>query len=636
MLRLRPTLLVAIALSATLAASAGAQSPTRGGPLSLRPTAPSHRTLYRQGPDGRYLMDGTWLFRFDRGQGRRRHFERARGTAGWTALTVPNAWNATDQSEASMNGTSAWYRKDFKLPPGGSSATWLVRFESVNYRSQVWLNGHALGSHAGAYLPFEFELKHAYLHRGGAVNHLVIRVDNRRHPTDFPPSGLTAQGTPTGGWWNYGGLLREVYLRRVNRVDLESVQVLPTLPCATCGAHLRYRVVVHNYANSTQRVHLTSRFGSRALSLGTATIAGHSSRTVHASASLPHPVLWWPASPHLYDITLDAAAGGSRLAHWFLRSGVRSIRVLQGRLMLNGQFLNFRGVGLHEDSKQFGFAIDNSIRDRFVSEIKDIGATLVRAHYPLHPYFEEQADANGILLWSEIPVYSVKTQYLAHPSVRNHGVAELQHNILTNSNHPSVIVWSIGNELSSKPGPDQAAYISSAARAAHRLDPTRPVGLAIAAYPSAGCHPRAYAPLNILGFNDYFGWYPGPEGDIADRDLLSGFLDTVRGCYPSQAIAVTEYGAEANRPGPVEERGTFAFQQSYVNFNLDLFATKSWVAGAVYWGLEEFRVRPHWDGGDPRPNPPIHEKGLITFTGQRKPAYFDVQRQYRGTTQLHP
>ncbi len=109
----------------------------------------------------------------------------------------------------------------------------------------------------------------------------------------------------------------------------------------------------------------------------------------------------------------------------------------------------------------------------------------------------------------------------------------------------------------------------------------------------------------------------------------------MRACYPKKAIVVSEYGAEANRPGPVEERGTFEFQQDFVNFHLGVYATKPWLSGALYWTMQEFRVRPGWEGGNPRPQPPVHQKGLLTFRGaQPKPAYADVQRWFRGTEQL--
>ncbi len=331
---------------------------------------------------------------------------------------------------------------------------------------------------------------------------------------------------------------------------------------------------------------------------------------------------------------LRATVGKKTVAGYDLETGMRSVQISgDGRLLLNGKPLNFRGVGVHEDSKSLGFAIDDATRRRIVAETKEVGATMLRAHYPMHPRIHELADQKGLLIWSEIPVYAVKTKYLKQKLVRELAARELENNILTNQNHPSVITWSVGNELSARPGAVQGYYLARAARAAKKLDPTRPVSYAVAGYPAAGCQSE-YDPLDLIGVNEYFGWYPGPNGQIADRTLLSDYLDSVRACYPKKALVVSEFGAEANRNGPVEEKGTFEFQSDFVNYHLGVYATKPWLSGAIYWALEEFRVRPNWDGGNPRANPPIHQKGLITFEGVRKPAFFDVQRIFRGTDQL--
>ena len=281
-----------------------------------------------------------------------------------------------------------------------------------------------------------------------------------------------------------------------------------------------------------------------------------------------------------------------------------------------------------------GFAIDNKTRDQQLAWVKELGATVIRSHYPLHPYTQERADELGIMQWSEIPVYSVKTKYLKQKLVRQLAARELESNIQTNGNHPSVIVWSIGNELSARPGPVQGDYIQGAVADAR----TRSTRRGRSASPSPATRrpaaSREYGPLDVIGINDYFGWYPGPNGQIADRTLLSDYLDSVRQCYPNKAIVVSEFGAEANRDGPVEEKGTYAFQQDFVNYHLGVFATKPWLSGAIYFALQEFRVRPDWDGGNPRPQPPIHQKGLVSFDGVRKPAFFDVQRIFRATKQF--
>jgi beta-glucuronidase len=590
-------------------------------------------TTYRDAPDNRYMLGGDWLFRLDTaGVGLNQHFQRQTSTDDWSKTTVPNAWNAQDESVASFQGTVGWYRKDFHLPDARARMNWLVRFESVNYRSSVWLNGKPIGRNTGAYLPFEMRLPRKGLKLRG-MNHLVVRVDNRRLPTDFPPSGLTGAGDPAGGWWNYGGILREVYLQRIDRVDISSVVVRPDLPCAACAATVGMRVIVRNYADKPLRVNVAGNFGSQRTRLGTKGVPAHGFATFSSRVRVAKPRLWSPASPSLYKVRFRVSVGGKKLVGYRLDSGIRSIKVVDGHLMLNGHKLDLRGVGVHEDDPVTGFAITPARREQIVDQAKEIGADVIRAHYPLHPDIQELADRKGLLIWSEIPVYAVKTKYLKRPEVRKLAAKELTENITANQNHPSIMLWSIGNELSSKPGPVQALYIQAAVKDAKALDPTRPVALAINGYPAAGCRPQ-YAGLDVLGVNEYFGWYPGPNGQIADRDTMSAYLDSVRACYPKKAIFISEFGAEANRDGPVEEKGTYAYQQDFVNYHLGVYATKPWLSGAIYWALQEFRVRPNWDGGNPHPDSPIHAKGLLRFDGTKKPAWFDVQRLYAATPQL--
>jgi beta-glucuronidase len=626
---LLPFLAVAVlALPATaLAQSAAANAAQADGILN--------KTLYKTGASGRYLMNGQWYFRSDpSGNGPVSEFAGNPSTAGWTPVSVPNAWNAKDYSDASFAGGVGWYRKSFHLPSAAKRLSWVVRFESVNYRARVYLNGRLIGKNTGAYLPFEIRLPASVLKRGG-TNLLAIRVDDRRFPTDFPPSGLSTTGVPTGGWWNYGGLLREVYLRKIDSVDFNTVSVLPDLPCGSCDAHVTYKATIRNYGAKAVKVRVTARLGARKVALGTAAVGAKKFATFTRRIGVKKPRTWSPDSPYLYDTSLSATSGKDTLQTYTVRTGIRSIKVVDGHLMLNGKPLHFRGFGTHEDSLDKGFAIDDAQREQQIQWAREAGATLLRSHYPLHPYYYERLDELGMLAWTEVPVYSVKTKYLKQALVRKLAARELESAVRTNINHPSIIVWSAGNELSARPGPVQGYYIQRAVKLAKSIDPTRPVGLAVAGYPSAGCQPE-YGPLDVIGVNEYFGWYSGPNGQIADRSLLGDYLDSVRQCYPNKAIVITETGAEANRDGPVEERGTYQFQQDFANYHYGVYATKPWLSGAIWWTLEEFAVRPNWEGGNPWPASPIHQKGLITMLGVKKPAFADIQRIYKGTRQWGP
>ena len=144
--------------------------------------------------------------------------------------------------------------------------------------------------------------------------------------------------------------------------------------------------------------------------------------------------------------------------------------------------------------------------------------------------------------------------------------------------------------------------------------------MAVADWPGVDCQP-AWAPLDAIGVNEYFGWYDAGSGLTDDRDALSSFLDSRRTCYRHKALFISEFGFDGARNGPVEERGTYAFQADAVAYHLGVFASKKWLAGAVYFLLADSVSTPGYTGGDPFPRPPLLLKGLIGFNGVQKPAW---------------
>jgi beta-glucuronidase len=218
-------------------------------------------------------------------------------------------------------------------------------------------------------------------------------------------------------------------------------------------------------------------------------------------------------------------------------------------------------------------------------------------------------------------------------SVRRGALDMVRDMVNRDRSHPSVIVWSLGNENTSKPGAGFTRYLREAARITRRLDPTRLVGLAFPGYPTIGKQ-EVYTSLDALGVNDYFGWYPGPQNSIADRAALSPYLDRLHDDYPRQAMFVTEFGAEANRAGPATEKGTWDFQAEFLDYHLGVFAQKPYLNGALVWILRDFRVKPGYDGGNPQPQAPYNQKGLVDASGAPKPSFESVKRLFRSQAGL--
>ena len=298
------TLLAAAALSALGAAPAlAADGITRG-------------TTYKDAPDNRYLLGGHWLFRLDtQPASASTSASCARPTtAGWTQTTVPNAWNAGDNSIASMLGTVGWYRKDFRLPDKRSRMDWLVRFESVNYRSRVWLNGRPIGpQHRRAPALRRCACRASALKRQ--------RHQPARHPRRQPPPADRLPAVRPDGLRR--PRRRLVELRRPAarglpaahrpRRRLDASLVRPDLPCSTCAATVLMRVTVRNYARPRRRA------CSRRQLRHAARAPRHQARPVAPLRDLRRrvrvgtPQLWSPASPHLYNARLRVRIGGQKV-----------------------------------------------------------------------------------------------------------------------------------------------------------------------------------------------------------------------------------------------------------------------------------------------------------------------------------
>jgi beta-glucuronidase len=222
---------------------------------------------------------------------------------------------------------------------------------------------------------------------------------------------------------------------------------------------------------------------------------------------------------------------------------------------------------------------------------------------------------------------------MRNAAYRQKALDYLAQTIKRDENHPSVIAWSIGNELPATPGPGQIAWIRQATALVHRLDPTRPVALAVAGVPSQN-RVEAYRPIDVLGINEYFGWFAGDSGATINQDALGEYLDRMHTNYPRKALFITEFGAEATRDGAPSDKGTYAYQENFMRYHLATFAARPWINGALAWILQDFKVRPGWTGGNPYPDPPWVHKGLLDQFGRKRPAYALTQAIFQRTNPL--
>ena len=238
---------------------------------------------------------------------------------------------------------------------------------------------------------------------------------------------------------------------------------------------------------------------------------------------------------------------------------------------------------------------------------------MIRSQYPLSAYEEQLADELGIMLWSEIPAYQVRDTGCARS--RPQAVAELRENILDNGNHPSIVIWSVGNELDPRSARRRPRTSPRPSRAAHALDPTRPVALAFQGLPSIGCQ-AGYGPLDVLGLNDYFGWYPGRPGTSPTSSRSPtispgpGLLPPSRRSWSASSAPRPTATGRSTSAAPTSTRASSSPPSSRPS------TRRRGSSGAIYWALQDFLVRPGWTGGNPYPTPPVFHKGLYDVDGR--------------------
>jgi len=641
------TSLALLALPATAYAQGGQPAPPSGQPAPEPPPPlvveqPHGKPLIYAGQTTRRLLGGTWYFRQDdtliTGDAERWYAQA--DLIGWKAIRVPHNWNARDTEF--NRATVGWYRKEFELPKVPKDEVkrtfWKVRFEGANYRAKVWLNGRAIGAFTG-YFPFEETLEG--LRKGR--NTLVVKVSSLRSNRDLThwrPAAFNGYGT--GGWWNFGGLLREVYIRRIDTIDIDDVHVLPRLPKVGGPAKVEVRAYLRNMTSKAREVDLVLAVDGERIVVKGKEVPGNGTRILTKTVTIKRPRLWQPGHPELYPMTVSVEEDHKVRAAYKLRFGVRKLEVARGGvILLNGRRLNVHGASIHEDDIKEGGALSQRTRSLLVSRLRDLGATITRSHYPLHPAFIEAFDKYGILYWVDAPVYQLPNSFYDESGVRAAAERAVELTVRNNINHPSIMTWSLANEPAGNRselgifGQGLARFVDDGARAVRELDDTRFVSIDRQARAGEPVTSSVYRPLDVLGINEYFGWYDSYKADLVrpptTTSELSGWLDEVHAANPNLPLMITEFGAESSRDGPVSQPGSRQFQSRFVVKHLRIHASKPFVAGSIHWALRDFRVDPTWTGGAPSDwsTPPWNNKSLIEESNERKPVYYELRKRWR-------
>jgi len=547
---------------------------------------------------------------------------------------VPSVFSA-DSLPVLYPGTVRRYRVTFRGPPTPKGFSWLIRFESVRRNAGVYLNGKRVGRNFDPYTPFTVPARGL---RPGRRNTLVVIVDGRKNP-NLPEA-----------WWNWNGIIRPVHLVPAGPAHIADLGTMSRVRCKgparRCSAELLLDGVLQRRAERTIKPSLEVRLrapGGR-ITERTFRLPDQSakSRRMQLAVPVPAPELWSPDRPRLYSASFTLRDGGRIVQRESRRVGLRSIEVKRGHLWLNNRRIQFRGASIHEDMPGSGAALTGADMDRIVADLKDLGANITRAHYLLNDRLLSRFDRAGIMVWSQAPIWQrdSRSRLLRRPSERKRALLTVGRTVTEARNHPSVLTHSVANELTFTPDdhPATKKFLLAAQAQARAIDPTLPISVDIKGRPGFA-EQFTYHSFDMLGLNQYFGWYRW----VADFGLLEPYIRELRDLYPGKAIVMTEWGAEGREEladAPLDLKGGYPFQTFHAQRTLDVIDRSPVLSGAIYWTLREFKINPGWKGGAGKRPPQyepntLHQKGLMTYDGERKPAYYVVRDRFRATP-LYP
>jgi len=580
------------------------------------------------GPAGSAIVTlREWRYRADP-EDRGREQGWSRGAWRGRLVPVPYSPNASAVSGAAgqraYDGSVGWFAREIEAPVAGRYA---VRFESAHHRATVFVDGQKVRDHVGAYEPFTARVT---LRSGRHT--VAVRVD-WRGPRRQADSGWAR------AWFNYGGLNRPVTLMRLGPSEIGALTVGTSVDASARRARVAIGVRVRNRGRSrTVRVRGVISHGGRTvrtLDFGEAAVGAGTSRAFRAAAQIDDPRLWSPRSPALYDLRV-VVSGQATLRR---RIGLRQIAWEGGRLRLNGAPLVLRGVALPADARGHGDALSAADEARIVAGVRASGANATRSQMPLADSMLARLDAAGILLWQEVGPWEPGGRWRANSPARLAAARDRALRVAeAGQAHPSILTWTLTNEVAGNGQPAQQEYIRQTAPALRVLDSTRPVAADLwgRVLPN---RPGVFAGLDLIGVTDYVGWYEGLDLDSAGQAAMTQErLTRLRGLFPGKPIVMTELGAAGSPRIADPAFGGVGYQADLLGRRLRELRDDPALSGTIVWNLRDYALRPDFRGGsvlEQRPGlmlaPGLNEKGLYDFAGRAKPALAAVRRAYGAT-----
>ncbi|OAT31962.1 evolved beta-D-galactosidase, alpha subunit [Buttiauxella brennerae ATCC 51605] len=445
-------------------------------------SAEQARTLDRNSSQGFMLLSGKWAFNyFDHPQKVPAEFYRE-PMAAWGEITVPGMWQMeghgnlqyTDEGYPfpidvpfvpTYNPTGA-YQRQFSLPVEWLQRQIIIKFDGVETYFEVYVNGQYVGFSKGSRLSAEFDIS-PYAQAG--ENLLSVRVMQWADSTYIEDQDM---------WW-MAGIFRDVYLLGQPKVHLHDFTVVTEFDDNYCDAELKLDCELHNFSGASAegyQLHVQLFDGEKCIAQQQNTLSVQRASRCQFSIPVTQPKQWNAEHPNLYLLLLTLRDNNGKTVEVVPQQvGFRDIKVRDGLFYVNGRYLKLHGVNRHDHDHRKGRAVDMARAERDIILMKQHNINSVRtAHYPNDPRFYALCDQYGLFVMAETDLESHGFANVGNisritddPQWEQAYVERIERHVMAQKNHPSIIIWSLGNESG------YGCNIRSMAARCKALDPTR-------------------------------------------------------------------------------------------------------------------------------------------------------------------
>lgn len=553
----------------------------------------------KEEPRNHFSLNGDWYFRTDpENVGvKEKWYSPYYDFTSWELRPVPSSWDTYDNGLNKPWGVGyafydgyAWYNRTFELDETWQDQYIKINFLGVNYRSWIYINGKLIGAHESGNTAFSLDITD-YVRKG--TNYISVRVYRRPDFEDYTVGEgnfkdvIDNNSIPAGhvDYWPYAGITRDVYLEGTNKLTVSKILTNPNIQNRT----LEMYAVIYNTDTVVRSAKLAYDPGQNTggtVQTVDITVQPGETRVYKATLSVPDTKLWSYVSPNLYTgyvRLLDEE--NNKLDELHVDYGMRQFTVQGSSIYLNGQEVFLKGTCWHEETLKSGRSLRKDEYDFELSLVKGMNMNFIRnSHYNRHPYVYEWADREGIMVMDETENMWLGRQAI-YNQYRNYRLsyAAVLMTTWNQINHPSVIIWSLSNEVSYDGV--YSSWIKELYDATKAVDiQKRPVSWA-----AVNTDDPAFALADIIGFNEYAGFFWGINED------LTGVLEGVHNRFPNKPLLITENGSWSvlgNVGYPGSGGGTEHWQADNAESHYkQAVAKKDYVVGYTFWVLKDYKTR---------------------------------------------